>query len=325
MTITKKISILLIYLCLCSCGDKQNVEHLIFKDEIGFKPDSEQPYTGKVFKLGKSGSIQFEGNYKDGKRNGEFVFYDENKKIKKTENFSEGKKQGKFVTYNSNGSVAEVSEYNLGNENGLQTIYTNGKKIFEGAFENGHPKGIHKYYFTNSTQEMATFSHKNGSIEIASAKLFYQNGKIKTEFKRTAFNNYRMLEYSEKGILKHQVEICYEFYEEKINHSIFHFIEVVGGTSKFDLGDGVYKKAGTEIYYNEDGTISKRIKYFFPNLGSMKKTYYSGVISNYNDITSFTEIFDKQGNVITKCADGTNGNYGCVTGNEINNMELTSN
>jgi hypothetical protein len=49
-------------LFILSCNnERQNVEHLIFKNKLAFKPDSEKPYTGKVFRLNRKGNIEFEG------------------------------------------------------------------------------------------------------------------------------------------------------------------------------------------------------------------------------------------------------------------------
>ena len=55
----------------------------------------------------ENGQISAEGNFKEGERDGKWVWYYENGKIVEEGNFKEGERDGKWVYYDEQGSVTE--------------------------------------------------------------------------------------------------------------------------------------------------------------------------------------------------------------------------
>ena len=60
------------------CAKPINDETLIDKDGLKYHPDTNEMYSGKVFKNRMDGKKEFEGSYKDGKKDGLWTDYYEN-------------------------------------------------------------------------------------------------------------------------------------------------------------------------------------------------------------------------------------------------------
>jgi antitoxin component YwqK of YwqJK toxin-antitoxin module len=82
-------------LLLGGCGEKiVNVEELEEREYITYLKGSDTPYTGKVFGLYENGQKELEINYKDGKKDGLFIVWNENG----TEIYRKTYKDGELVT-----------------------------------------------------------------------------------------------------------------------------------------------------------------------------------------------------------------------------------
>ena len=57
------------------CAKPINDETLIDKDGLKYHPDTNELYSGKVFKNRMGGKKEFEGSYKDGKKDGKWTYY----------------------------------------------------------------------------------------------------------------------------------------------------------------------------------------------------------------------------------------------------------
>ena len=57
------------------CAKPINDETLIDKDGLKYHPDTNELYSGKVFKNRMGGKKEFEGSYKDGKREGFWTWW----------------------------------------------------------------------------------------------------------------------------------------------------------------------------------------------------------------------------------------------------------
>ncbi len=308
------VSVIAICLAAVSCSDKQNLEHLIFKENMAFKPESDKPYSGKVFKLYQSGKIRFEGFYKDGLKDGEFTRYDENKKIIEIDNFKQGEKDGEFIQYDRDGKIKLSSEYKKGLRNGVSLEYENGVTIFEGEYENGSPTNSHTYWYNDGKKVRTKFNHLNGAIVIESAKSYYKSGKIQTEFKRLEKNTYKQIEYLESGKLSHELTFFNPQYEEGTGPNGFEWHSWKG---EFDLGNAWIHPVGVELFYDKGGKLSKKTQYFSNSDGVVEVTYYSGKKVVYNNVESYTETFDSSGTITSKCLGDQ-----CFSGSELNNILL---
>lgn len=299
-----------------SCSEKQNIEHLIFKKKIAFKPDSDKPYSGYVFKLDKNGEKSFEGHYLEGKRDGEFIFYEDGR-LEKKENYKEGQRHGEFIYYYDNGQIQTRKNYKDGEEDGFFESYNkNGNKIFEGTYSDGLESGKHSHWYSDGKQIQTELEYLKGSIVIESVIENYPNGKLKTDFKRIDKNVYKKFEYFLNGSIKHEVSFGYNTYEGIKNNHIF-YMNIVGSnvgesTVTFSLGIGFFY-FGEEYFKNEAGQIIQKTKYFFPKHGSISKKYSDSYTSIYNDIVSYTEYYTN-GILTKKCASSETGQLGCVPG-----------
>ena len=73
-------TLLIILPLLLIVGYAQNLvdETLIDKDGLKYHPDTNEMYSGKVFKNRMGGKKEFEGSYKDGKKDGLWTWWYEN-------------------------------------------------------------------------------------------------------------------------------------------------------------------------------------------------------------------------------------------------------
>ena len=82
----------------------------------------------------------FEGDYKNGKRNGIGKEYDYNGELKFEGEFQNGKRNGNGKEYHSNGKLQFEGEYLNGEKNGkIKEYYCDGILKFEGEYLNGKP------------------------------------------------------------------------------------------------------------------------------------------------------------------------------------------
>ena len=91
-----------------------NVEALEIRDWVLYTKDTNEPYTGAVFRLYENGKKNFEGHYKDGKVDGKATFYYINGGIMKEAHYKDRKKDGKWTYYHINGKIKKVEEYKDG-------------------------------------------------------------------------------------------------------------------------------------------------------------------------------------------------------------------
>ena len=160
---------------------------------------------GKYIEYYKNGNIKVQGNYKDGKREGEFktflrnsksagsIFYKDGKIIKSTlTNFMKENASFSILTdinYNLNSHKIVSSEF----PNGLlETYFTFNKNgILDGEnreyYEEGDIKSI--FYFKNNVVDGTSISYyQNGNIQEKNTYkngegiLYYENGNIKEKY-----------------------------------------------------------------------------------------------------------------------------------------------
>jgi antitoxin component YwqK of YwqJK toxin-antitoxin module len=318
---------LFIILTLISCNEKQNIEHLIFKNGIPFKPDSEKPYSGTIFKLDKNGKIEFEGKILDGKQHGEWKFY-ENNLIKTINNYNLGIKDGESISYDQIGDVIIKENYKNGKENGKFISYWS-KDIIqnESQYENGRKVGKWIGYNMQSIK-LYEINYINGTIDLPISRFWHDNGKLKCEFKKLDTEKYEQTYFYDNGNVKEIIRYSLENYPKVEDDFRVRFMSGINGTPKGNTLITEWEINPDHFilnreYYNMNGKIEKVIKYFYPNFGVVKKRYYNNEIEIYDDVESYTEIFDPNGIIIEKCAKTKGGELGCV-GKSTYNEQPTS-
>ena len=98
------------------------IDDLVERNDLYYEKFTNVPFSGEVtgqeqgsFKNGKrdgawvfyhqNGQLWYEGNYKNGKEEGAFISYSEYGQLSSKGNYKNGKKEGDWVSYNENGNV----------------------------------------------------------------------------------------------------------------------------------------------------------------------------------------------------------------------------
>ena len=263
---------------------------------------------GKYREYYKNGNIKVQGNYKDGKREGEFktflrngksagsVFYKDGKIIKSTL-VNSMKDNASFciltdINYNLNSHKIVSSEFPNGlletyftfNKNGIldgenREYYEEGdiKSIF--YFKNNVVNGTSiSYYLNGNIQEKNTY--KNGE-ENGEGILYYENGNIKEKYfmKNDKLDGEATIYFEDgkirnKSIFKDGVKLEEETYkDDEIRKNIFKNGEIIQ--------QDIYSK----------NRILKAKKFFLEN-GKMKIISYYENGNKQEEVFVINELFD---------------------------------
>ena len=90
-----------------TCGEKPEVHianTIQFEGKI-YRLNEEEPYSGIVFNEYPNDQREYEGLYKNGKPNGNLVYWYENGSIKREGRLKNGSPIGKWTYYNPDGSI----------------------------------------------------------------------------------------------------------------------------------------------------------------------------------------------------------------------------
>ena len=122
----------------------------IYKKKLGSSTKLEIPHT--------NGEISAKGRMKDGKKTGEWKYYNEYGQLIEESEYSDGKADGKVTTYYSSG--LKYSEYFMkeGDYHGKYISYwPNGKKRTEGFYVNDERQGEWLYFYQNGNLSSKTY------------------------------------------------------------------------------------------------------------------------------------------------------------------------
>ena len=186
------------------------VNSKIFKDGELF---GEGIYDEKGYQQGRwkeyyaSGELKGEGEYIDGRRIGDWIFYHQNGKIEqkgkflkgakpsglwvwfyesgnmlRQENFTNGLENGMLIEYNDSGRVTTKGEFVDGEKEG-PWILEDGDIVEQGVYKNGQKDGIWKTY---SKRQVLLFQGNfiDGNPD-GKHVFYYENGKLRAEGKYT--------------------------------------------------------------------------------------------------------------------------------------------
>ncbi len=137
----------------------------------------------RAVKLRPNGSIIEEGTLLDGKRQGAWVLFNEEKPSpKRVANYVEDRLEGVFMEFNSQGQADFVSHYRENVLDGSFARFKLGRKSEEGNFK----MGVHHGTFCNYFSGMDLLEHE---VEYAGGKMHGMNryynrqGKVVMEYK----------------------------------------------------------------------------------------------------------------------------------------------
>ena len=167
---------LLLIVLFISFGYSQSIndEKLIEKGRKKYHPDTNELYSGKVFKNRMGGEKDFEGSYKDGQKDGLWTVWYENGQKKSEGTYKNGEADGLVTWWYENGQKKSENNFKadaLGNgiAHGLSTgWYENGQKRYEKNYKDGRSIGSANSWHKNG-KKMEEAKYKDGK-EISSKK-----------------------------------------------------------------------------------------------------------------------------------------------------------
>ena len=156
-----------------NCSEIDDFGELVKLEGIFYKKFTETPFTGKVIGRLVQGSI------KDGKKEGEWVYYYNNGQIQWKTNYKDGKEQdGLWEGYYYDGQLEKKGNIKDGKEDGLWEYYWENSRLKKkGYFKDGKPDGFWEYYYEHGQLErkgnykdgkkygLWEYFNKDGSLE----------------------------------------------------------------------------------------------------------------------------------------------------------------
>ncbi len=149
---------------------------LVLKYQVSINSFQKNGFCQMIYK----GSVLMEGNYKNEKRNGEWVFKGMNDTIQEKGSYVNGEKNGEWISYYSNGKASCFMYFKNGLKDGVfKGFYKDGSPAFEKTYISGLVEGIATYYYPNG--KISVFETFLGDSLNGLAKEYYENGVLKEE------------------------------------------------------------------------------------------------------------------------------------------------
>ena len=151
---------------------KDHTETVIDVDKYGNKKETKiignRTYVTMWY---KSGTLQYEEEYKDEKREGKYIEWRENGEKAYEGEYKNGKKEGIWTTWYSNGKKWHEQEYKDGKKEGKWTWWwEGGNKMYEREYKNDKKCGIWKMRDMNGKLELQTDHGPCGKVESISPR-----------------------------------------------------------------------------------------------------------------------------------------------------------
>lgn len=206
----------------------------------------------------------------EGRRQGEWLWYDPNGKISEEENYEKGKLEGAYASYHSNGNHRKKLNYKEGKLHGISKLYNDeGALIEEKNFEKGELQGIYQSF------------HKIGA-PYKDYELTYQKDKVEGSLKRY----YASGELFDQAVYKEGKIIGEEnlYYQNKEKRATYNYgadgqyqgvyTTYYNNGKIYELGNTLegYYHGDWKIYY-KNGTLKKEMTYNKGRLVGLYKEY----------------------------------------------------
>ena len=108
----------------------ETLDDLVSREGFYYKKFSQVPFNGEL-----TGQVQ--GTFKNGKKDGDWVTYWNNRQLMIKKNYKNGKQDGAWVSYWSNGQVWSKGNYKNGKKEGAWVdYYDNGELMNKGNYKN---------------------------------------------------------------------------------------------------------------------------------------------------------------------------------------------
>lgn len=106
--------IITVLMLIVGCSKPIDDETLIEEGGLKYHPETMELYSGDVFKYYLGGKTEYEGSYKDGKQDGKWTSWYENRQKKGEEIYKDGKQEGLLTGWHKNGQKEREGTYKNG-------------------------------------------------------------------------------------------------------------------------------------------------------------------------------------------------------------------
>ena len=195
--ILTSIALVILLLPSVALGEVVTIDDLVKRDGLHYKKFTNVPFTGKTtgkeqgsFRNGKkdgpwiyyhdNGQLRLKETLKNGKKDGPWIYYHDNGQLNKEVTLKNGVKDGPWVSYHRNGQVESQGTYKDGKEDGLWIFYyDNGQLKSKRTYKNSKREGYENSYHRNGQVE-SQGAYKDGKKEGLWI-LYYDNGLVSSK------------------------------------------------------------------------------------------------------------------------------------------------
>ena len=234
--------------------------------------------------------------YSEGILNGEMKEWTYDGEVRVIGNYTNGLKEGKEIMYWANGNTQTDSEFKNGEEVGIRTSYHENGKIRNTLTFRPHPKGEVIRDYTNykdGTLEEERF-YKDG-MDNGRWKYYYESGnkKEEREFKDDKKNG-EWLQWYENGNKK----AVFNFIDDKKDGKCIHWYENGQIEEEESYKNGI--SFGQSLNWYENGQLKQETNWKDGDISSMKWWYENGQLE--------MEKIYKDGKEVSRTSWDENGN-----------------
>ena len=139
-------------------------------------------YDGKYERY-KSNRLVEKGVYKEGVKNGTFVEYYSDGKVKSEKSFADGKRNGVSKTYFTNGKPESVQGFKNGVEDGAEQRWhwETGEQTVDANYADGKPVGKQTRHISSNDGELIEIRHFENGVEEGEYSQAWKNGIPRTK------------------------------------------------------------------------------------------------------------------------------------------------
>jgi len=178
---TMKQLLLILSIALLTIGNaisqnRYSEDELTWHEGIIILISDETPITGIVYSEHENGQLEWEGNYKAGKKDGLFRYWYESGQLSEEENYKAGKKDGEHKQWYKNGQLSDKTNFKDGEKDGVnRSWYENGQLSEERNYKAGKKDGLWTGWHENG-QSQYVKNYKDGVP--TSVKEWDKNGNL---------------------------------------------------------------------------------------------------------------------------------------------------
>lgn len=182
-TLVNSIFSLLLLVCLFACGSggtASNAPSTV--DLTGFTQVNIAGGGIKAVKKNAAGKVIEEGILINGKKNGAWMTYFEDKddRIKTLANYVNNELNGQYLTFSNRGQIETATNYLNGAYDGVYAKYRFGNLEETATYANGQMTGTFKQYYNNNKIKLEA-QYKDGK-QHGSYKYYDEEGKVMMEY-----------------------------------------------------------------------------------------------------------------------------------------------